>query len=172
MKCNQIITHQDQFRTKKSILVFDSMKEICKKLETEIILFQCPASFKATQENIAFLKNFFKKIDRKNLTLVWEPRGKSWNQKNIKEICKKFNIIHCVDLFRDKPLWFGKKKIAYFRLHGFGKPSMYNYNFSEEELKQLKKKIEELNELKEIWVFFNNVQMYSNALQFIKLLKK
>jgi uncharacterized protein YecE (DUF72 family) len=172
VKCNQTVTHQDQFKTKKSISVFNLMKEVCKKLDASVLLLQCPAGFKATKENIRSFQNFLKNIDRGDLVLTWEPRGKSWTPEIVKEICEKFNLVHCVDPFRNEPLWFGKREIAYFRLHGFGKPSMYNYNFSVEELKQLKEKINALKKIKDFWVFFNNVEMYQNALQFIKILEK
>lgn len=173
VKCNQLITHIIKF-TKGSVKVFNTMKDVCKKLNSNVLLFQSPASFKATDENIRRMENFFENIDREDLILTWECRG-DWlkNPRLIKNICKKFNLTHCVDLFRNEPLWFGKRKIAYFRLHGFGLISMYNYNFSENELKQLKEKIDKLNKkLKIIYVFFNNSECYKNGLQFIKILEK
>jgi uncharacterized protein YecE (DUF72 family) len=149
------------------------MKDICKKLDAKILLFQSPSGFKATDENIDRMESFFNNIDRDNLILAWECRG-SWlkNPKLVKRICKKFEIIHCVDPFRNEPLYFGKEKIAYFRLHGFGLISMYNYNFSMTELKQLKEKIENMKKLKEVYVMFNNSNCYANALQFQKIIEK
>lgn len=69
--------------------------------------------------------------------------------------------------FRSEPLYFGKKKIAYFRLHGFGSTSMYNYSFSLNELKSLKKKIEKLDDVERVYVMFNNSDSFENATQFI-----
>jgi uncharacterized protein YecE (DUF72 family) len=172
VKCSQLVTHIIRF-TKGSVKFFDIMKDICKNLDAEVLLFQSPAGFKATDENVARIESFFENIDRGNLILTWECRG-SWleNPGLVKKICKKFDIIHCVDPFRNEPLYFGKNKIAYFRLHGFGLLSMYHYNFSTNELNQLKEKVEKLKKLKEIFVFFNNSECYLNAIQFMKLLEK
>ncbi len=171
VKCNNIITHQDQFKTMRSIAIFKLMKRICDVLNAKLLLLQCPANFKATEENIEAMTSFLKNINREHLTIVWEPRGKSWENKIIRKICKKFNLVHCVDPFRREPVYFGKNSIAYFRLHGLGKISMYKYNFSKKELEQLKEKIENLK-VKQTWVFFNNTEMYANAQQFIEILKK
>ncbi|MEM5766450.1 MAG: DUF72 domain-containing protein [Candidatus Aenigmatarchaeota archaeon] len=173
VKCNQLITHQIKF-SKGSVNLFNMMKEICKALKARILLFQSPASFKASEENIKRMEDFFKLIKRENLILAWEPRGE-WhkNPELIKKICKKFDLVECVDPFRNEPIYFGKDKITYFRLHGFGLISMYNYNFSEKELVELKEKVEQAEKkAKEIWVMFNNSMMYKNALEFIKLIKE
>ncbi|MEM5829658.1 MAG: DUF72 domain-containing protein [Candidatus Aenigmatarchaeota archaeon] len=172
VKCSQLITHQIKF-SKASVNLFNMMKEICKALRARILLFQSPASFKPSKENVKRMEEFFKSIKREKLTLTWEPRGE-WYEKPdlIKKICKKFELIECVDPFRNEPLYFGKEKIAYFRLHGFGLLSMYNYNFSKKELEELKEKIKQFEkECEEIWVMFNNSMMYKNALEFMNLIK-
>lgn len=168
VKASGIITHTDKFGG-RSFWAFEQMKEICKRLKARILLLQSPVSFAPTDKNIEKMKKFFKKIKRGKLILTWEPRGKWWkNEDLIKEVCKKFNLINCVDLFRNKPQYFGKNKIAYFRLHGFGKPSMYSYNFSDKELKELKNKIKKLK-VKNVYVMFNNSWCYENGLKFKKL---
>lgn len=173
VKASQLITHTLRF-TKGSIKFFNIMKDICKALDAKILLLQSPAGFKATDTNINRMESFFEDIDRGDLILTWEPRG-DWqkNPKLIKQVCKRFNLIECVDPLRNEPLYFGKRKIAYFRLHGFGIFSMYHYNFSKDELnkvlgicKNLRKKV------KDTYVFFNNSECYSNALQFMKLIEK
>jgi uncharacterized protein YecE (DUF72 family) len=150
------------------------MKEICKALKARILLFQSPSSFKPSEENIKRMEEFFNKIKREKLILTWEPRGE-WQKKPelIKKICKKFDLIECVDPFRNEPVYFGKEKIAYFRLHGFGLISMYNYNFSKHELEELKEKVKTLEKkVEEVWVMFNNTMMYKNALEFSNILKE
>ena len=48
-------------------------------LAARTILFQCPASFKQTKENISNLEKFFGNINRENsgeqFSFCWEPRG-------------------------------------------------------------------------------------------------
>ncbi|MEM5879640.1 MAG: DUF72 domain-containing protein [Candidatus Aenigmatarchaeota archaeon] len=173
VKCTQLITHQIKF-SKASVNLFNTMKEICKALKARILLFQSPASFKPSDENIKRMEDFFKSIKREKLIFVWEPRGE-WHKKPelIKKICKKFDLVECVDPFRNEPLYFGKEKIAYFRLHGFGLISMYNYSFCKHELEQLKEKVKQLEKkTEEIWVMFNNSMMYKNALEFMNLIKE
>ena len=68
-------------------------------------------------------------------------------------------------------MYFGKEKIAYIRLHGFGKPSMYNYRFSKGELQEINKKIQKLGTV-QTYVLFNNIYMYDDALRFRKSLAK
>ncbi len=168
VKCSKIVTHEDRFSTGRSIEAFERIEEVAKVLKAKIILLQTPASFKPTTTNIRNLKSFLSTIDSKFL-IAWEPRG-NWDDKIIKEICEEFNLIHCVDPFRHKTQYFSKKKIAYLRLHGLGKPMMYRYKFSDEELADLKKIINKLK-VKTVYVLFNNVYMYEDALRFMKILE-
>lgn len=82
----------------------------------------------------------------------------------MKDTCTELDLICCVDPFRNACPW---QKIAYFRLHGFGRPTMYNYVFSDIELKKVRDIVEKF---KTAYVLFNNVEMYSDALRFLKLL--
>ena len=62
--------------------------------------------------------------------------------------------------------------IAYFRLHGFGNPSMYNYDFSRTELGELRSIVSLLPEtLRAVYVYFNNVYCYTNGRDFAQLVK-
>ncbi|MGC8595110.1 MAG: DUF72 domain-containing protein [Candidatus Kryptoniota bacterium] len=173
IKAYRGITHFDRFGA-KSFEYFEHLKEIAYELGSQLILFQSPASFNPSTENINKIKKFFGSIAAENISLVWEPRG-SWydNPLLIKEMCEEHNLIHCVDPFRNEPVAFGTKKIAYFRLHGFGKPSMYNYSYSNRELDKLSQVLDSLEQnCSSAYVFFNNSDCYSNALNFSRTLKK
>ena len=139
-------------------------------LNAKIILIQTPSRFKDTEENLRNAENFFKKIKRGKIQIAFEPRG--WSRKNIEKICKKFGLILCVDPFRENPTYFGKKKIAYFRLHGSYEKGRINYKhkYSSKELRKLKEKINELR-VKEVFVLFNNIFMLKDALHFKKLIQ-
>jgi uncharacterized protein YecE (DUF72 family) len=67
-------------------------------LRAHTILFQCPASFTPTEENIASMERFFGSIDRSDLNLCWEPRG-SWDTALVRSICKRLSLWHVVDPF-------------------------------------------------------------------------
>lgn len=169
VKANRIITHTSRFGD-RSIWGFQQMKKICKSLDAKILLLQTPSTWQATEANIKKFELFFKRIERDDLLLAWEPRANSWFQDPdiIKKVCKRFDLIHCVDPFRAEPQWFGKSKIAYFRLHGFGWPTMYFYDFSQKELKHLKQKIMALN-VRHAYVMFNNSFCYENGMAFQKM---
>ncbi len=170
LKASRIITHTDRFSSEKSIRIFDIYRKVAKRLDSKIILLQCPASWTPSETNIRNFKGFLKKV-RYEL-IAWEPRGKWWDKLDlVKEICSEFNLIHCVDPLRIHPQYFSRKNIAYFRLHGFGKPSMYNYSFNREELYKIKKILISLKK-KRNYVFFNNATMYEDALKFIRGIKK
>jgi uncharacterized protein YecE (DUF72 family) len=152
------------FKNKKEVFdAWEMTREVAKVLDSKIILFQCPSSFRPEKENIENLKNFFKKIREKNFIFVWEPRG-NWPEDLIKGICKELNLVHCTDPFKQKSI-FGK--INYFRLHG--KPG-YNlrYEYTEKDLKELLKFCDK----KENYVLFNNLNMFEDAQKFQKLCQK
>jgi uncharacterized protein YecE (DUF72 family) len=173
VKAYQGITHIHRFMG-ESISLFTQLREICRTLKTSVVLFQSPASFRPTDVSLKAMKSFFNKIGRYNFTCVWEPRGKWYdNPALIVETCEECRLVHCVDPYRNEPLVFGEEKIAYFRLHGFGKPSMDRYDFSEQELSRLATILNSLPpSLHHVYILFNNVFCYENATGFRKLLNK
>ena len=51
-------------------------RECARILRARTILFQCPASFKPTDENVENMRRFFAEIERMDgVDFVWEPRG-------------------------------------------------------------------------------------------------
>jgi uncharacterized protein YecE (DUF72 family) len=173
VKAFQGITHLHKFRKTESVNSYEVIKDICLALNAKLVLFQTPASFGPSKENVDAMLKFFEKIDRHGVIAVWEPRGKWYNEESlIKRVCSECDLIHCVDPFRNEPLAFGDSGIAYFRLHGFGKPSMYRYDFSYGELQQLHDKVVSLRSaLRDVYVYFNNDACYDNGRVFAKMLE-
>jgi uncharacterized protein YecE (DUF72 family) len=168
IKCSQIITHKDRFNSDLSIRTFDTMKEIANILRAKILLFQSPGSFKPAEENFERVKKFFKKIDRENFVLVWEVRWKKdWTPEIVKKLFSDLEINQCVDPFRQDCYY--SKDLIYYRLHGFGKPSMYNYQYSDQELKALARRIKK--EKMPVYILFNNSTCYEDGLRFRNFLK-
>ncbi len=157
--------------TREVFEFWEKTLEICKILKARVCLIQLPASFKENEENIRNAEKFFSKIKRDKVSIALELRR--WSEEGFKNICKKFDLISCVDPFASKPLWFSSKRIAYFRLHGSppGK-QMYKYKYTKKDLIKLKKKIENLKKVKEVFILFNNIFMLEDALNFLKLLRK
>lgn len=167
VKCSQIVTHQDQFKGKRSIEAFDRCVEICNALKAKIFLLQTPASFKASEENLKRVEKFFSSIERRDLILVWEVRGKSWRDEIVRELFSKHALVHCTDPFAAMPAFY--KEFAYFRLHGSppGK-KMYYYDYTESDLRELKEKLGVVK-ARYKYVLFNNIWMYKSAHLFLKL---
>jgi uncharacterized protein YecE (DUF72 family) len=153
-----------------------------KALRAKTILFQCPASFKQTAENIANLKQFFSSVMRENvdetgiknrdgLNMCWEPRGE-WDPQVVKSICDELNLWHVVDPFVNESVTPDKR---YYRLHGRGG---WRYKYEDAELRELaallnnvagRKKSRRNNDA---YIFFNNVRMIQDASRFQAILEE
>lgn len=129
-----------------------------KTLGASLVLFQCPASFLPTKENVANMRDFFGQIPTEGLQLAWEPRGK-WPEKIIHQLCEELELIHCVDPFKDKPL---SGDFQYFRLHGI---TGYRYHYKDEDLEQLIKWARK----RPSYLLFNNNWMKEDALRLMEL---
>ena len=132
-------------------------------LNAKTILFQCPASFRQNTENIENLETFFAEIKRGKLNFAWEPRGKSWTDKTITEICRKFDLHHVVDPFVRRTLTPDK---IYFRLHG---RTGWRYEYEADELEELAAMLSATKET--AYVFFNNIRMTEDAVKFQEIVK-
>lgn len=168
LKCSQIITHKDVFR-KSAFWAFDQMKGIAQELGAKILLFQSPATFRPTKANIERARKFFSKVDREGFVLVWELRwAKSWTRDIVQSLLGELRIEQCVDPFRQD--WSISRALNYYRIHGLGRPSMYNYRFSDSELKGLKRRVTVGARKRDVYVLFNNVWMYDDAARFSALI--
>jgi uncharacterized protein YecE (DUF72 family) len=125
-------------------------------LKARTILFQCPASFTQTKENISNLEKFFSSITRGKFDFCWEPRG-PWDKDVIKSICSDLKLSHVVDPFVAKTVTPRK---SYFRLHG---RAGWRYQYEEDELLELAAMLPQRSSS---YVFFNNASMTRDALRF------
>lgn len=148
--------------TKETKTAWEETKRRAEVLKAEIILFQTPPSFSEAKENIENIYSFFCQIDRRRLTLVWEPRGK-WQDETLKKISQELNLVLAFDPMVKLPMpdLFQKRGKApcafYFRLHG-GKG--YRHKFTEEELNQI---AQEAVSRKDGYIMFNNITMFEDA---------
>ena len=156
------------FRPTDNVLeAWSVTNEIRNALDAKIVVFQSPASFKETEKNITNMRDFFRAIDkdRKDITMVWEHRGK-WDRKTIAKLCNALELVHGVDPFAEAPV---TSDFAYFRLHGSppGK-RMCRYTYTDDDLKRLYEKCLNTGS-PEVYVLFNNDTMYDDALRFMKM---
>lgn len=131
-------------------------------LRAQTILFQCPASFKQTVENISNLERFFATAEREGLNFCWEPRG-DWDGRIVKSLCDGLDLWHTVDPFEAKSVTPLK---CYFRLHG---RKGWRYKYEEGELEELASM---LPPDENCYVFFNNIHMTEDALRFQELVQQ
>ena len=132
-----------------------------KALRAKTILFQCPASFKQTRENISNLEKFFTSVKRGRFNFCWEPRG-DWGDEVVRSICRELNLWHVVDPFVRRSVTPGK---CYFRLHG---RTGWRYKYEEGELAELALM---LPANKSSYIFFNNIRMTEDALKFREMIE-
>jgi len=146
-------------------------KKACEILKSKICIVQTPARFKPSEENLKNMTEFFNSIDRENVIIGWEPRGKDWNPDLVKMICEKLHLIHVVDPFAQDPQYF-IENITYFRLHGAppGK-KMYKYKYSEKDFEYLISKVKTLP-VEKTYILFNNLYMGEDAKSFMDFLRK
>jgi len=142
---------------------WETTRACAEALKAKTILFQCPASLKPNDENIANIKAFFSGIERGDLNFCWEPRGKDWTDEIVREICGEFDLWHTVDPFVRNTVTPGK---VYFRLHGRGG---WRYKYEEGELEELASILPEEGTP---YVFFNNREMLADAMIFEKIVKE
>jgi uncharacterized protein YecE (DUF72 family) len=147
--------------TEEVVEAWEKTLQFIRKLGTNKVVFQCPASFRPTVENKRNIRKFFSSINRTAITCIWEPRGE-WKGEEIHEICEEHSLIHCVDPFVSRPQ---TGSIRYFRLHGI---SGYKYRYTGSDFKSLREK---LDSRFSTYIMFNNIPMLEDAARLKKLLK-
>ncbi len=149
-----------------SRIVFDAWEATlaaAQILSATAILFQCPASFRPMDENVAAMDTFFRNIDcPPDVRLLWEPRG-PWPRELILSICKAHGLVHVVDPFATTTVSGG---LVYYRLHGV---TGSRHVYTDEELFRLRNM---LSEKRESYVLFNNIPRLSDGRRFQKVLEK
>jgi len=173
VKAHQDISHKAKMKVEEaSLQAFERMKQICKTLNSKIMLIQTPGSFR--QDRLGEAEKFFREVNREGLVLVWETRGPAWETneayKRLGQVLEKLDVTHVTDPFRVMPAYTGK--IAYFRLHGLGE-QMYYYQYSNMELEKLEELITPYEkEGKDVYVLFNNLSMFEDGVRFMEYLAK
>lgn len=185
LKAFQAITHTYNHRTYRKVrLSADELAEcggfcdtgvvrdaweltrtLADALAATIVVFQCPPSFAATEENVSQLKRFFHWAPRGRLRFAWEPRHATWTPELAGELCRELDLIHALDPFEQESV-FGEPR--YYRLHGTATGNFrydYDHPYSDEELDKLKN----LCSGSATYCMFNNKQMAADAERFERL---
>lgn len=143
---------------------WNETKKRAEALEANVCVIQTSAGFDCSEENEENMREMLNEIGRGDIDLAWEPRG-DWkgNPEKVSEICDDLNLIHIADLMRREPV--SDHEVAYVRLHGLNpKEYDYNYDYSDEELRELAEKLHELaKDHDKVYCMFNNYEMFDNA---------
>lgn len=127
------------------------------------ILFQCPASFRPTDENVEAMRHFLGGIARPTgVRLLWEPRGK-WPNELVTALCRELELVHAVDPFVRPSV---TPELLYWRLHG---NKSHYARYSDEELRQLIAWLP-TDASVECYVLFNNIPRTKDVQRFRELL--
>ena len=135
-------------------------------LNASSILFQCPASFRPTDDNLANFDAFFRRTDRPpGVRLLWEPRG-PWPADVCAALCAAHDLVHVVDPFVTATVTRGDAAgpLTYYRLHGI---TGSRHVYTDDELRRLRDLIPRTGET---YVLFNNIPRAPDARRFAELL--
>ena len=137
--------------------------DCARTLRATAILFQCPASFRASDENASAMRRFFAKIDRpENVKLLWEPRG-PWPDELVRSLCADLGLVHAVDPFIRRSL---TPELLYWRLHG---NRSHYANYTDDELRQIIAWLPSDPSV-DAYVLFNNIPRVKDVRRFQELL--
>jgi uncharacterized protein YecE (DUF72 family) len=168
-KASRYITHVLQMKDARSfVLEFSNVLEKGLEEKFDKLLFQLPASFRYSPEN---LKRVLDTVPASPRNVV-EFRHSSWWDETVFQKFRDANIVFCnVDYPGLQPGFISTGDHFYLRLHGV--PELFKSSYSDEELKKfaaaIPAGIESCN------IYFNNTAAnaaYQNAPVMVKLLEK
>ena len=150
------------FRLTKTVLAaWDATMRCAHTLRATAILFQCPASFRATDENIEAMRRFFARIERPaGVRLLWEPRG-PWPDDVVRSLCRDLSLVHAVDPFIRPSL---TPELLYWRLHG---NKSHYARYTDDELRQIHDWVP--RDDRDAYVLFNNIPRVQDIRRFREL---
>lgn len=187
MKAWQVITHLGTSRTYRrlrreftdrergeagafrlnatTLAAWDTTLEAALALRATAILFQCPASFRPTDENAAAMRTFLGAIERPaGVRLLWEPRG-AWPDHLTLSLCRELGLVHAVDPFIRPSL---TPELLYWRLHG---NESHYARYTDDELRQIIGWLPD-DPRTDAYVLFNNIPRVQDLRRFRELLQE
>lgn len=147
--------------------------ECARVLGATAMLFQCPASFAPTTENVERMRAYFSNPAHaapEGLRYLWEPRGPKWvsARREAHALADELSLVHVVDPFVTAPL---PGRAVYFRLHGIG-TDLHSYTDDELHiLHALLRDVYDRGSKVPAYVMFNNRPRVRDAMRFLALLR-
>ncbi len=167
IKIHRLITHKFKLNEdakesfKKFLELFKPMEDII-----DFYLFQLPPSFGPKEKNK--IVDFFNDFNRGKIVI--EFRNKDWYEMDLEDFGRKNSLLICsIDSPDFQKMIFEIDGRIYLRFHG--RESWYQYDYSDDEMKDIIEIIKN-KKPKKFYAFFNNdYEMLKNAQRFLFLLK-
>jgi len=160
VRCHQDLTHRIGLKpVQEAYTVFSRMIEVCRVLRAPFLHLETPARYTFDEQKIRKARDFFSTVDLKEVHLAWEMRAKVTEKAT--KLMQDFGIVHSVDLSRETQAF--KSDVVYTRLFGKGKHNIYQ--FTDEELEEIDKKIVK-SEAKIVVASFHGLRMNTDAARF------
>jgi uncharacterized protein YecE (DUF72 family) len=146
--------------------------EAARALNARAIVFQSPASFKASEQNAARVEAFFKEAGISGFEVYWEPRGSWWSPgegaRLLARVADRAGVNVAGDPLRGRLPPAGQETL-YARLHGLGGRGEvnYRYKYTDADLERL---LGIIKAYPRAYVMFNNVYAFEDAVRFRALL--
>ena len=181
IKANRVFTHDRSFSEKELERFLEGIKPITESDRFIALLFQFPQSFHYSEEALEYLESLALAFSGYNRVI--EFRHRSFSKKELFSFIENlgFSLVN-TDAPKLKGVmvgpWESVGTINYIRLHGRnfqkwhgGEESYerYDYLYSEQELRELKEKIERIHLGKETFIFFNNHYRGKGVLNALKM---
>jgi uncharacterized protein YecE (DUF72 family) len=160
VRCHQDLTHKIGLKpVDETYGVLGQMVTYCRLLDSPFLVLETPASYILDQDTVNSAKDFFSSATSSGVRFVWEIRAPVTKQAI--DLMADFNIIHCVDISREKPAdW---QDVGYTRLFGKGKHNIYQ--FTDQELQEIDKNAQE-TKAKIVALSYHGARMNTDALRF------
>ncbi|MFI5346897.1 MAG: DUF72 domain-containing protein [Elusimicrobiota bacterium] len=79
-----------------------STKAAVEALGAKAVVFETPASFQPGPDSLREFYRFFKKISRGSVSVVWHPRGSSWEPRLSDKVCGELGLIRAFDPLKER----------------------------------------------------------------------
>jgi uncharacterized protein YecE (DUF72 family) len=160
VRCHQDLTHRIGLKpVEEAHTTFNRMIEICKTLNAPFLHLLTPPNSLQDETEINEAEQFLSSSTPKGIRLAWELRS-PLKKKHVK-LMQDHGIVHSVDLSKEEPAC--KSDAVYTRVFGKGQQNIYQ--FVDEELEQLDKRVLKLETAMAITTF-HGLRMNTDATRF------
>ena len=162
VRCHQDLTHRIGLKpVDEAYYVLGKMVAYCGILHAPFLVLETPASYALNQVEVDEARDFLSSANFRGVHLVWEVRAPMTS--HVTELMRNLDVIHCVDLSRQKPSL--KSDVVYTRLFGKGQHNLYQ--FTDEELVDIDQKILK-SQTKVAALSYHGIRMNGDAARFLK----